>query len=449
MNTKVLCLSLICKTIPRFNLKFHLAIILSFFLLRLDAQFKPIFHFVLSSEEHQTNACTFELNCECCWDDLLLFDNGHFYLLNSCENARLHFGSYSLHEEALELFYSPHVISKIPQEERDTFSSYSLPLCSIDSIARPNERYSIEACGEGQKIISLDQKYKGFLYNDPVELYEYDHVAYRPLLDLAYCKWLSERDWQKEYPNYTFADGQAFAKKGIDLLECNMDYYFEERFVFDSQSNGGYHDYKISYAPDSSFRVFTFIGEACGANCNGLYSNLVQLENGAWDKFQAAEVDHILSFNDSLYIIHSTAHWSGNMGGTSKGFKILKKEEKGFSPVQITPVITDSTSMLSQYFGSPYETYEFRLYNLWFQSDPVLTFSIKEEKAFIEYEYFHDDMGTEALRFALPHEIYQSYSKSMGSLFLKIKGSFQIDAHGIQSFQERYSLVNEEDVMKD
>lgn len=429
-------------------LKIIASILFTLTLFLAKAQFEPLKHFVLSSLERSIDDCSFELDCECCWEDLLLFDNGHFYQLNKCGNGKLCFGTYALKEGAYELEYSQHFISNIPAEKKDPPNFISNRICMLDSIRKESERFLISACESGQKIISQDERSIGFESKEDSEHFEDANEVYKHLFDLAYCKWLGENDWQKEYPNYTLEDGHAFAKKAFDILDCNMDYYIEGSEVFDHLSIGGYHNYTIRYAPDSAFRIFTFIGEDCGAHCNGMYSNLVQFENTTWDKYRDAQVDTILPFTDSLYIIHSTAQWTGTMGGTSKGFKIVKNGVDNLVPIQITPVITDSTSMLSKYFGSPYESYEFRIYNHWSAPDLVLNTTVLHSGVNVNYEYMFDYSFYESLEHKIPPKIYARYSKSGGSLHLNVKGDFTIANGGIVDFKEEYELLKESDFIR-
>jgi hypothetical protein len=99
---------------------------------------------------------------------------------------------------------------------------------------------------------------------------------------------------------------------------------------------GGYDEDsgKVVYAPDNSFKVFTFSGDGCGAHCNGAYYSVIQTQTGKFIETGFKEVYDILKTGENQYVIFQKS-WSGGTAG--RDYRILQniriKNDSFFSPV--------------------------------------------------------------------------------------------------------------------
>ena len=122
---------------------------------------------------------------------------------------------------------------------------------------------------------------------------------------------ISAKTLAQEFSNFSLHDSII----ALWLKELNEDFHAEDSIY--GETIGGFSEGQVVIAPDSTFKIFNFNGESCGAKCSSMHQSFIQNNKNHWFEFENLGCITEISKIDSLYPIISRRQYTGITGGTS------------------------------------------------------------------------------------------------------------------------------------
>jgi hypothetical protein len=122
---------------------------------------------------------------------------------------------------------------------------------------------------------------------------------------------ISAKTLAQEFSNFSLHDSII----ALWLKELNEDFHAEDSIY--GETIGGFSEGQVVISPDSTFKIFNFNGESCGAKCSSMHQSFIQNNKNQWFELENLGCITEISKIDSLYPIISRRQYTGITGGTS------------------------------------------------------------------------------------------------------------------------------------
>ena len=102
----------------------------------------------------------------------------------------------------------------------------------------------------------------------------------------------------------TINSDSIFIAFQLDSLDEDYKNEMSEGLSDDAEVYGGWDSGYVHYALDSSLKVFTFLGEGCGAYCSPMYFNILHYQNQQL-KFYAEPIEDVIRIDSTHIYLNS------------------------------------------------------------------------------------------------------------------------------------------------
>jgi|GEM_PF-5154803 len=383
--------------------------------------------FDVGKSEHLTKNGTFNFECDCCSGKILFNADTTFYTIGNCGNKeRLYTGTFELKDDELILSTFNAEVTKIYNEQKE-FDESQPQYYYKDTIIPPSKEIFKASYRNGRwqfsnSVLDLHLLPAVDDYSDALNKVTEDKRDKR--IQHAVNKNI---DPFEGIIGFSSENDSLIIDRGLSKLNTASIEFGDDNTPY--EINIRYSEGTVYYAPNGKFKIFSFIGDSCGAHCTGVYASYIQYRSGTWNLDAPFSGITDIKQNDSgLYIITEELWFGGLNGGFELYLSLYDLRQGVLEPV---PFETSELPVRAKFLFDEHIKALTFISNWRLDVHRSLSFEPITNK--VRYSYVINESNDSYLEEYIP--------KKAENEAILAKGEFILKGNKITDFKESYEII--------